>query len=114
MPCLRWPYYQVVIWHHDESIFYANDCRKTRWVHCSENAVLYVKGERASLMVADFVSADYGWFFSPDGTEWARVLFKPGKNRDGYIDCEDIVNQAGTAMDIIQKHFPDKDHVFVF
>lgn len=105
---------QVVIWHHDESIFYANDRRKTRWVHKSENAVPYTKGEGASLMVADFVSADYGWLCSPDGTERARVLFKPGKNRDGYFDCEDIIDQVGTAMDIIQKHFPHEDHIFIF
>jgi transposase len=105
---------KVVIWHHDESIFYANDRRKIRWVHKSENAVPYVKGEGSSLMVADFISADYGWLTSPDGNESARVLFKPGKNRDGYFDCEDIINQTSTAMDILQKHFSHEDHVFVF
>ncbi|PBK91168.1 hypothetical protein ARMGADRAFT_857619, partial [Armillaria gallica] len=28
----------VVIWRHDESIFYANDRRLTRWVHTKETA----------------------------------------------------------------------------
>jgi len=90
---------RVVVWHHDESIFYANDRRKARWVHKSENAVPYTKGKGASLMVADFVSADYGWLCSPDGKERARVLFKPGKNRDGYFDCEDIIEHevVGTS-----------------
>ena len=104
----------IVVWHHDESIFYANDRRKVRWVHKSETAIPYTKGEGASLMIADFVSADYGWLCSPDGTESARVLFKPGKNRDGYFDCEDIIKQAGTAMDIIQKYFPNDEHIFIF
>ena len=72
---------KVVIWHHDESIFYANDRRKTRWVHDTETALPYTKGEGASLMVADFVSADYGWLTSPDKKESARVYFKPGKNQ---------------------------------
>jgi hypothetical protein len=105
---------RVVVWHHDESIFYSNDRRKVRWAHSSEKAVPYTKGEGASLMVADFVSSDYGWLCSPDGKDRARVLFKPGKNRDGYFNCDDIVQQAGTAMDILQRHFPNEDHVFIF
>ena len=51
----------TVVWVHDESTFYANDRRKLRWVHKSEAAVPQAKGEGASLMFADFVSADYGW-----------------------------------------------------
>jgi hypothetical protein len=105
---------RVVVWHHDESIFYANDRRKVRWVHDSEKAMPVTKGEGASLMVADFVSADYGWLCSPDGSQQARILFKPGKNRDGYFDCEEIIDQTTTAMDILKKYFPDDDHVFVF
>jgi hypothetical protein len=57
----------VVLWCHDESIFYAHDRRKIRWVHGSEKAKPYAKGEGHSLMVADFVSADYGFLRSPDG-----------------------------------------------
>jgi len=50
-----------VTWVHDESTFYAHDQHKLRWVHSSESAKLYAKGEGASLMVADFISPDYGW-----------------------------------------------------
>jgi hypothetical protein len=56
----------VVLWCHDESIFYGNDRRKIRWVHKTESAKPWVKGEGASVMVADFVSADYGWLRSLD------------------------------------------------
>jgi len=65
----------VVIWFHNECTFYANDRCIVHWVHKDETAVPRAKGEGASLMVADFVSADYGWLTSPDGKEETRVLF---------------------------------------
>src|SRR5258707_7075435 len=55
------PERHTVVWFHDESIFYAHDRRKVRWVHDSESAKPYAKGDGASLMIADFISADYGW-----------------------------------------------------
>ena len=57
---------RVVVWYHDESTFYAHDRRKHRWIHKDEKAKPYAKGEGHSLMVADFVSADYGWMASRD------------------------------------------------
>src|SRR6267154_3573544 len=101
---------RVVIWNHDESTYYANDRRKIRWVHKSETAVPYAKGEGPSLMVADMVSPDYGWLRSPDRKQEARVLFKAGKAREGYFTNQDILNQASNAMDILEEHFVDEDH----
>ncbi|TBU51333.1 hypothetical protein BD310DRAFT_971300 [Dichomitus squalens] len=105
---------RVIYWHHDESVFYAHDRRTRRWVHKSEKAVPRAKGEGASLMVADFVSAEHGWLRSPDGKESARVLFRPGKNRDGYFTHEEILAHATTAIDILSQHYPDEQHVFIF
>jgi len=105
---------RVITWFHDESIFYAHDRRKKGWYHKDAPAKPYTKGEGASLMVADFVSADFGWLRSPDGKESARRLFKPGKNHDGYFSNEDIQNQAQVAMDILTKYYPQFDHVFVY
>jgi len=65
-------------------------------------------------MVADFVSADYGWLQSPDGTESAHVLFKAGKAQEGYFTNEDIRKQTNAAMDILEKHYPNEDHVFIY
>ena len=65
-------------------------------------------------MVADLVSADHGWLRSPDGKEEARVFFKAGKNRDGYFTNDDILEQAGKAMDILEKHYANESHVLVF
>jgi hypothetical protein len=62
---------RVIVWFHDESTFYANDQRRDRWVHKTESAVPQPKGEGSSLMVADFVLADYGWLRSKDGQESA-------------------------------------------
>ncbi|KAH9921218.1 uncharacterized protein BXZ73DRAFT_91841 [Epithele typhae] len=106
--------HQVVHWFHDESTFYAHDRRTLRWVREQETAVPRPKGEGMSLMVADFMSADHGWLRSPDGRESARVLFKAGKNRDGYFTHEEILAHATTAMDILEKHFPEEEHVFIF
>jgi hypothetical protein len=79
-----------------------------------EKAVPQTKGEGASLMVSDFVSADYGWLRSPDGKESAQVLFKARKARDGHYTNEDVVKQTELAMDIVSNHYPDQDHIFVF
>ena len=55
------PGWWIVIWVHDESTFYANDWHVLCWVHSSESAKPYAKGEGALQMVVDFVSPDYGW-----------------------------------------------------
>jgi hypothetical protein len=83
----------VVVWFHDESMFYANNRQKKRWVHESKRAVPRPKGEGASLMVADFVSADYRWLQSPDrnNSESARINFKAGKIRDGYFTNVEVI-----------------------
>ena len=53
-------------------------------------------------MLTDLVSADYRLLWSPDRKEEAKVLFKPGKNHRGYFVADDIIEQAGTAIDILQ------------
>jgi hypothetical protein len=105
---------RTVIWYHDESMFYANDRRQLRWVWSKESPKPLPKGEGTSIMVADFVSADYGWLRSPDGADSARVLFKAGKSCDGYFTNEEILEHATTAMDLLSKYYPEDNHVLVF
>ena len=105
---------RVIAWFHDESVFYAHDRRKKGWYHKDASTKPYAKGEGASLMIADFVSADFGWLSSPDGTQSAQRLFKPGKNRDGYFSNEDIIQQADDAIDILRKYYPEFDHVLIY
>ena len=65
-------------------------------------------------MVSDFISADYGWLRSPDGPESTRILFRPGANCEGYFTNEDVLQQVDNAMDILQKYYPNNDHIFIF
>ena len=65
-------------------------------------------------MVSNFILADYGWLGSPDGKELARVLFQPGTNQEGYFMNKDILQQVGHAMDILQAHYPNNNHIFIF
>ena len=101
-------------WYHDETTYTQNDCRQVRWVAKNERPMPQPKGEGSSLMVADFVSADYGWLRSPNGSEQVRVLFKAGVNRDVYFTNEEILEQVTHAMDILDKHFPNDHHVFIY
>jgi hypothetical protein len=103
-----------MLWFHNESTFYANNWQKIRWCHKDKNVVPYTKGEGASQMVSDFVSADYGWLCSSCGLEEMRQLFKASKNQDGYFTNNDIVEQAERAMDILEKYFPHDNHVLVY
>ena len=105
---------RVIAWFHDESVFYAHDRRKKGWYHKDASAKPYAKGEGASLMIADFVSADFGWLASPDGKRSARRLFKPGKNHDGYFSNEDIIAQADEAMNILLEYYPEFEHVLIY
>ncbi|KIK74120.1 hypothetical protein PAXRUDRAFT_20191 [Paxillus rubicundulus Ve08.2h10] len=65
-------------------------------------------------MVADFVSTDYGWLWSPHGKESTRVLFQAGKSRDGYFTNEEILQHAEKVMEILQRHYAEEDHIFIF
>ncbi|KAF8582400.1 hypothetical protein K439DRAFT_1647596 [Ramaria rubella] len=78
----------------------------TRWVHATKRAEPVKKGEGASIMVSDFCSLDLGWLRSKDGTREARILFKAGKNHDGYFDCEDLCKQTKLVIELFEDHFP--------
>ena len=62
---------RVIAWFHDESVCYAHDQQKKGWYHKSASTKPYAKDEGASLMIANFVSADFGWLSSPDGKQSA-------------------------------------------
>src|SRR5258708_9736590 len=106
------PERHTVVWFHDESIFYAHDDQKCYWVHDSETAKTYAKGEGPSVMVADFVSADYGWLKGGNHVAW--VLLRPGSNRNGYFTNDDVIGQVSNVMRILTENYPDDDHVLVF
>ncbi|KAI6007104.1 hypothetical protein EDD15DRAFT_2383955 [Pisolithus albus] len=97
----------VLAWHHDKSMFYANDHCHSGWVHTDAGADPHPKGEGESIMVSNFVSCEYGWCRSPDGKESARAC-------DGYYSCDDILKQTSRTIDLLQQYYPDCDHIFIF
>jgi len=97
---------RIVLVTHDESTFYANDRCKKRWIHKDEKPEPVRKGEGASLMVSDFISPDLGWLKSKDGSREAQIIFKAGKNRDGYFNCEDLCQQIELAIELFEDNYP--------
>ncbi|KAF7328082.1 hypothetical protein MKEN_00389500 [Mycena kentingensis (nom. inval.)] len=105
---------RVVIWYHDESVFYAHDRRHRTWYHKNASAKPQQKGEGHSYMVSDFFSADFGWLKHPWTGRSARVCMKPGANRDGYFTNVEVRAQAKVAVELVNELWPDIDHVFVY
>jgi hypothetical protein len=105
---------RVVVWFHDESIFYANDRRRLTWYHKDATAKPYAKGDGASLMISHVISADYGFLKSHDGERTARRLIKPGKNRDVYFMNDDILDQFQEMVSIAKSDYHDDRHIFIY
>ncbi|KAJ7504647.1 hypothetical protein B0H11DRAFT_2187092 [Mycena galericulata] len=106
---------RVIIWYHDESIFYAHDRLHKSWYHKDSPAKPYAKGEGYSFMVADYFSADFGWLRNPANPKRnARRSMRPGKGRDGYFTSVEVREQAAAACALVKELYPDFDHVFVY
>jgi hypothetical protein len=63
-------------------------------------------------MASQVISADTGPLVAPDGTP-VLVLFKAGKNREGYYGHEDIMDQAQAICDCFDQ-ITDVDHVIFY
>lgn len=83
----------VLIWFHDESIFFANDRRLVRWVNLDKHPTPCKKGDGSTIMVADFVCAKFGWLRGKNGSVGSRLhlgIFAthPRKQRIGQGNLE--------------------------
>ncbi|QRW25382.1 Retrovirus-related Pol polyprotein from transposon TNT 1-94 [Rhizoctonia solani] len=65
-----------------------------------------------SLMVADFV-CEFGWLRGPNG-ESARVTMFPGGDKDGWFTNDRVILQLEDAVKIVNEHFPQFTHIFVY
>ncbi|KAG2353734.1 hypothetical protein BDR07DRAFT_1495759 [Suillus spraguei] len=65
-------------------------------------------------MVVDFVSTNYGFLHSKDRSQSAQILFRAGKACDGYFTDQEITAHATKVMNILEKDYPDEDHVLIF
>ena len=99
-PVPQGPRFRLILVTHDESTFYANDRRKSEWIHASQKAVPQPKGDGASIMISDFLTSEWGWL--RDNEDEARVVFYAGKNRDGYFTADDLLKQVDSAIDIFE------------
>jgi hypothetical protein len=39
---------------------------------------------------------------------------RPGKNKDGYFSCDDIIDQVEAAMNVVSEWWPEFEHIFIF
>lgn len=44
----------------------------------------------------------------------ARVIFRAGKERDGYVCNTDVCAQLVESMRIAKEEYPNQDHIFIF
>jgi hypothetical protein len=66
--------------------------------------------KRVSLHPQGLVSLKPTFAFS----ESARVIFRPGVNRDGYFTCDQVVKQLKNAVEIVEDSFPEYNHIFIY
>jgi hypothetical protein len=64
--------FRLILVTHDESTFYQNDSRKTHWIASNSKATPLPKGDGQSIMVSDFLTAEWGRLCDdgPDGKEF--------------------------------------------
>ncbi|KAJ3492884.1 hypothetical protein NLJ89_g11145 [Agrocybe chaxingu] len=92
--------FRLILVTHNESTFYENNRRKTKWTHFQEKTTMERKGEGPSIMVSEFLTPDWGQL--KDRDDEARILFRAGKNWDGYFDNDDLISQVDHAIDIFE------------
>ena len=111
----------LILYTHDESTFYAHDRQKSKWTHKEITPTPQAKGEGESLMISDFLSPEVGRLKTGercvvDGchtekaiitcTRSARLLFRAGKGRDGYLDGAKFESEAAKSIDIFEARHP--------
>jgi hypothetical protein len=55
--------FHLILVIHDESTFFQNDERKTCWAHHDSQALPKTKGDGQSIMVSDFLTAEWGCLY---------------------------------------------------
>jgi hypothetical protein len=113
--------FRLILVTHDESTFFQNDERNTGWSHTTSKSKPKAKGNGQTLMVSDFLTPDWGrlrdgnkcvpsyllTYLSKSSHTFttireARIIFKVGKNRDGFFDADNLLTQVNNAIDIFE------------
>ncbi|KAG1835931.1 hypothetical protein DFJ58DRAFT_847267 [Suillus subalutaceus] len=61
-----------------------------------------------------FIISHECWKWKEDDVTVEEVLFRAGKAHDGYFTNQDITAHAAKTMNILEKDYPDEDHVLIF
>ena len=116
-PSLRQDETEIVLVVHDETTFSANDGKKSVWIQ-DGNPPLRPKGDGNSVMMSEFLCPCHGRLFNySDGSNiiMATEIIKPGINRDGWWDNEDLCKQLiEKAIPSFNYLHPGKTALFVF
>jgi hypothetical protein len=91
---------RLLVVTHDESTFYANDRCNTGWFHPDFKAQPQQKGEGESIMVSEFLVPEWGRVVN--GEDEARLLFRAGKNRDGWFGNDQLLPHVSETIDIFE------------
>ena len=100
-------------------MFYANDHCKNMWNHKTDRATPQRKGKGPLIMISDFQTVDWGrlkddiecmislWWLPNVLTilyySDAHVIFKAGKNGDGWFSADDLLDQVDHTIDIFKR-----------
>lgn len=111
--------HQLVLITHDElTFYYQNDQQKIYWACPGKNVAPRPKGEGLTLMVSDFLTADWGRLrhndrcafadlFPPQNLSLfhseAHIIFQAGKNRDGWFTADHLLTQVDKAITIFKE-----------
>ena len=93
--------FKLILVTHDESTFYANDRRTTKWVHESEKPTLMPKGDGQSLMVSDFLSSEWGCLSDEDYSYVPNTAFFLISNLISTVKHSSSFTLANIMMDIL-------------
>ena len=92
--------FRLILVTHDESTFYCNDQRKNYWNEISADPTIAPKSDGASIMISDFLTIEWGRLRDDD--QEAHLVFKAGKQRDGYFSSENLLQEVEKAVDIFE------------
>ena len=110
--------FRLILVTYDESTFFQNNEHNTGWSHATSKSKPKAKGNGQLLMVSDFLTSEWGRLHN--GDEWvpssllsiispiftsireARIIFKAGKNWDGWFNADSLLIQVDKAIDIFK------------
>ncbi|KAJ7343030.1 hypothetical protein DFH08DRAFT_703541, partial [Mycena albidolilacea] len=87
---------------HNKSTFFQWDRCKAYYQHSSMAPKPERKGEGESLMISDFLTAEWGRLVNSEECGEAWLFFEAGKDRDRYFANKHLLKQTDKAINIFE------------